>query len=201
MFKTLIFLVVVGMGYAGWKYSTTQTKQIELQKKPIRKKNLGKVLILYYSLDGNTRTVANRIKEMTSATIGEIETVEPYPSVPMLYWTARKQIKNSALPKLKNKFPNIDNYDLIFIGSPVWWYTVSAPVLSFLSTCDFKGKTVVPFATHGGNPGDFFSDFRKNAQKANIIDGMDFRKVSKENQNILNEKISNWLDNLKLNSV
>jgi flavodoxin len=83
------------------------------------------------------------------------------------------------------------------IGSPVWWYTLLAPMMSFLSRCDFKEKTVITFATHGGGLGNFFSDFRKYIRNAKVIDGIDFENVSGEESEILDEKILNWLNKLK----
>jgi flavodoxin len=134
---------------------------------------------------------------MTNADIFEIETVEPYPSAPAYYWVARKQIKNDELPKLKSTVPDVGSYDMIIVGSPVWWYTVSAPMLAFLTECDFAGKTVAIFATHGGNTGNFFADFQKKIKNAKVIDGIDFKKVSAEEPKTLNEKISRWLDKIK----
>jgi hypothetical protein len=101
-------------------------------------------------------------------------------------------LKNNELPQLRGKIPDISSYDMIIIGSPV-----SVPMISFLSKCDFRGKTVVTFATRGGGRGNFFSDFRKHIKNTKVIDGIDFKNVSGEKSEILNEKISNWLNELK----
>jgi flavodoxin len=201
MLKTLLSLILVaGVGYLCWNCCAAQKQEnssLESHKTPKVKKDLGKVLIVYYSLDGNTKMVVDRIGKMINATICKIETAEKYSSAPIIYWTSWKQKNNGDYPKLKNKIPDFSSYDLIIIGSPVWWYTVPAPLLSLLSESDFKGKTVVPFVTHGGNTGNFFDDFRKKIKNAKVIDGADFCKVSKEDLRILDEKISTWLDNLK----
>ncbi len=158
--------------------------------------DFGKVLVVYYSLSGNTKNIAMRIKEKTNADVYEIKTAEKYPPAPILYITAKKQINPKNYPQLQDKMPDFEKYDLIFVGSPVWWYTAAAPVLSFLSQADFKGKTVVPFATHGGNYGSFFEDFAKKAKNAVIINGKDFKKVKKEKEDSLNDKITVWLKSL-----
>ncbi|MFA7074612.1 MAG: flavodoxin [Endomicrobiaceae bacterium] len=158
--------------------------------------DFGKVLVVYYSLSGNTKNIANKIKERTNADIYEIKTVNKYPPLPFLYITAKSQMNPKNYPKLQDKLPDFSQYDMVFIGSPVWWYTIASPVLSFLSQADFQGKSVVPFATHGGKYGSFFEDFAKKAKNANVIDGKDFKKVNKEKEDSLNDKITNWLKNL-----
>jgi flavodoxin len=196
MFKIISLLALVAViGCASWNCcAADQNNHTTVEEKPMTKKNLGKILIAYYSLDGNTRRVVTEIQKRTDATVHEIKITKEYSSTPMIYWTAWRQRKN--LPQLRSEIPDFSSYDLIMIGSPVWWYTISAPVLSFLDKCDFKGKAVVPFATHGGNIGEFFRDFKQKAKNAKVLDGIDFQKVSKEIPEALNEKISKWLDDL-----
>ena len=197
MFKYLLSttFLVLGISMIFITYSPLKTYA---EENNVTKKDFGKVLVVYYSLNGNTRNIAMRIKEKTNADIYEIKTVRKYSSSPMIYITAKKEMNPKNYPDLKEKLPDFSQYDLIFVGSPVWWYTVASPVLSFLSQADFKEKTVVSFATHGGNYGSFFEDFEKKAKNANVIKGKDFKKVLKENEIILNNKISNWLNNLNI---
>jgi flavodoxin len=201
MAKIVLLVFVAAVAYCFWNFNhipLRERKDLSADLKGvIANRNLGKVLVIYYSLEGNTDNIARRIQKMTGADIFEIETVEAYPAAPAYYWIARKQLKDGKLPQLKRKIPDISSYDLIIIGSPVWWYTISAPMMSFLSLCDFSGKTVVIFATHGGNIGNFFNDFRKQIKNAKVVDGIDFKNVSGEKSGILNEKISNWLKDLK----
>ena len=101
--------------------------------------NFGKTLVVYYSKSGNTKKIAELIKEKTNADIYEIELYGSYYGgfVKTLV-SAYRQIKNKEYPKIKNKWPNLTPYDLIFVGSPVWGYTVSPPVLSFLQNADLS---------------------------------------------------------------
>lgn len=155
-------------------------------------------MVIYYSLSGNTREIALRIKGKTNADLYEIKTEDEYPSSPMIYLTAKRQLNPKKYPKLKNDtLPDLNQYDLIFIGTPVWWYTIPAPLLSFLTQIDFKGKTVVSFATHGGNYGKYFEDFETKIKNAKVIRGKEFKKVLKTDKNILDAKITEWLVNLK----
>ena len=73
---------------------------------------------------------------------------------------------------------------------------MATPVLSFLSKADFKGKTVVPFVTDGGNYGNSFVHFAQNARNAKVVQGINFRGVEKTDVSILDQKISAWLEEL-----
>jgi len=197
----MVVFIIFGFAVFIIVYLTSRAdvdKKFVSNKEVIMKKKFGKVLVVYYSLSGNTRSIAMKIKEKTNADICEIETVKKYPSLPMLYFTAKRQTKPKNYPELKNEFPDFSQYDLIFVGSPTWWYTVSAPVLSFLYKADFKGKTVISFTTNGGNCGTFFEDFEQSAKNAKVIKGIEFKKVSKQDVNILDNTISGWLNNLDI---
>jgi flavodoxin len=198
LFLTISVVLSVSVFSIAFSYSAENKNSQLISTNPqITNKNLGKVLIIYYSLSGNTREIALMIKEKTNADIYEIQTENEYPSSPMIYLTAKKQMNPKNYPKLKNDdMPDINQYDLIFIGGPVWWYTVPAPLLSFLSQVDFQGKNVISFATHGGNYGKFFEDFESKIKNAKVIRGKEFKKVLKTDKNILDTKISDWLINL-----
>ncbi len=157
--------------------------------------NLGKTLVIFYSLTGHTKNIAQKIKDKTNADIFEIQTAQELPKGPMLHLSVRKQIKNKEYPELKD-IPDISSYDLIFIGSPVWWYTAATPVLSLLNKVDFKGKKVVPFSTQGSNAGTFFKDFQNHAQNATILTYASFNNMGKEYDQAIDAKIAAWINSL-----
>ena len=159
-------------------------------------KNLGKVLVVYYSLSGHTRDIAERIKSKTNADIYEIKTAEEIKANPMLYIKSRSDSKKGIYPELRGDMPDMDRYDVIFIGSPVWWYTVSTPVMAFLSQTDFKAKKVVPFSTQGSNAGIFLKDFEKTAKNANVTGYQSFNNIGKKYDKAVDNKISVWLNGL-----
>ncbi len=110
-----------------------------------------KILIAYYSLSGNTKDVAETIAEKTDGTLFRIETVQSYPEeYRATTEQAKKEINDGYRPELKDKVADITQYDVIFIGSPNWWGTITPAVSSFLASYNLKGKTVIPFITHGG---------------------------------------------------
>ncbi len=158
--------------------------------------NLGKVLVIYYSWTGHTQDIAKQIAELTKADIYRIETEEEFKSSPAFYARVKKNLKEKNFPKLKGQLPDINNYDTIFVGGPVWWYTMSTPLYSFLGQIDFKGKKVIPFSTQGSNPGTFLQDFTTNAENAQIGAYAKFNNVSAKYSTEVHNKIVHWLNNL-----
>lgn len=159
-------------------------------------KNLGKVLVIYYSYSGKTRDIAEKIKRITDGDIYEIKTVEPMPSGAMLHIAVKNQLKDKKYPELVKDFPDINKYDVVFVGAPVWWYTVATPALSFLDSYDFNHKNVVPFSTEGSNEGTFFEDFSKMAKNAVILPKKSFNNMAKKYDDAVNNKIIDWINNI-----
>ncbi len=108
-----------------------------------------KILIAYYSYSNHTEEIANMINQYLNCDIVEIKSEEyENKNIIELNKLVNQQIKNETLPKI-NKI-DISNYDLIFVGSPVWKDDVALPVKSFLINNDFNGKIIIPFYTFGG---------------------------------------------------
>jgi flavodoxin len=101
---------------------------------------------------GNTVIIAEMIQKSTGGDLFAIETVQTYPGVhnPLLEFTQQEQKQNTH-PALKTHINNLSQYDTIFIGYPIWWYTLPMPLYSFFDEYDFIGKTIIPFSTHGGS--------------------------------------------------
>lgn len=164
--------------------------------KPSEDKGFGKVLIVYYSLTGNTLEVASRLQEKTGAYMYAIQTQDSYRGTPLLYATSKAEMMRGYLPPLQNPMPDLSSYDTIFIGAPVWWFSAPQPLISFLADADLYGKTVVPFCTHGGNYGGFFNTVEDNIAGADILEGMVFEAALQKDPAALKEKISGYLSRL-----
>lgn len=111
-----------------------------------------KVLVAYYSRTGNTRAIADKIQKQLNADIFEIIPAQGYPAdYRQTTEQAKKEIAEGIRPALKNQPVNLNDYQVIFVGSPCWWGTIASPVATFLAENDFNGKVIVPFMTHGGS--------------------------------------------------
>lgn len=108
-----------------------------------------KTLIAYFSWGGTTQRMAQQIQDITGADMFRIEPVVPYPTeyTPCTE-VAREEKDNNARPAIKGTVENWDDYDVVFIGCPVWWWTTPMIIHTFCESYDFKGKTVVPFCTY-----------------------------------------------------
>ncbi|MFZ1871770.1 MAG: flavodoxin [Chania sp.] len=101
---------------------------------------------------GSTQYVAQIIQKETGGDLFRIETVKPYPRQhePLLKY-AEQEVKDGVRPELKEKIPNLADYDQVFVGYPIWWYKMPMVMYSFFEQHDFSGKTLIPFTTHGGS--------------------------------------------------
>ena len=112
-----------------------------------------KILVSYYSLTGTTREVAEKIRQATGGDLFEIKASDPYPvdHDPCLE-RDKKEIAENARPGVANKVENMGQYDVVFVGYPIWYYQAPILINTFLESYDLKGKTVIPFCTSGGYP-------------------------------------------------
>ena len=116
-----------------------------------------KLLVAYFSATGTTKAVAEKLADVMDATLFEIEPVKPY-SAADLDWqdsTSRSSVEMHDLnsrPEVKNKVKDLDRYDVVFLGYPIWWYVAPTIINTFLDENNLDGKTVYCFATSGGSP-------------------------------------------------
>ncbi len=135
-----------------------------------------KTLILYYSLGGNTKRIAQMIGREIDADLVEIETVEPYTgSYNDIVDQGQEEVNSGYLPPIKPVEIDWSAYDKVVLGSPVWWYTFAPAVNTFLKGHDFTGKEVYPFATNGGWIGHTFPDFVTSCKGAHVHEGLNIK--------------------------
>ena len=115
-----------------------------------------KVLVAYFSASGVTEGVAKQLAEVTGGDLHKIQPEQPYTEAD-LDWRDKQsrssvemQDKNSR-PAITDKLVNMQDYDVVYVGFPIWWYTAPTIINTFMESYDFKGKTVIPFATSGGS--------------------------------------------------
>lgn len=155
--------------------------------------SMSKSLVIYYSLQGHTKRVAEMIADKTGADIFRIELKEDYDLGTVLD-VSKQHIKNQYMPDLKPYDINLDKYDQIIIGTPVWWYTYTAPIRAFLKKHRLSGKTVQFFSTHAGASGSTFTDLDKLAAEANILEPRGFYTYKNFSWDTIENEVSNWLE-------
>lgn len=154
-----------------------------------------RVLVLYFSETGNTQKLANIIYDEVGGDFRRIEPVEAYPTGDALFDYTEEEANNDARPEFKDLDINIDDYDTIFVGYPIWWYQMPMIMYTFFDEYDLSGKTIVPFNTHEGS-GDSgtYSDIQDLEPDATVLDGLAIRGGDMEGDQT--ETVRNWLEDL-----
>ena len=146
-----------------------------------------RILVAYFSYSGNTEEAAKMIEEKTGADLVEIVMEKPYRG--NIYEVSQQDLNNNVHPALSTRVDNMNEYDVILLGYPTWWATLPMPVVTFLESYDFTGKTIVPFSSHGGTMfGDSISDLSKRVPGTYVGLGYEFNYSSSSSSGI-----SAWL--------
>lgn len=117
---------------------------------------MSKKLIAYFSASGTTKKAAEHLAKAVGADLFEIKPVVPY-SRADLNWMDKKSRSSvemndpASRPEIAERFPNMTDYETVYIGFPIWWYVAPRIISTFVESYDFSGKTMVPFATSGGS--------------------------------------------------
>ena len=132
-----------------------------------------KILIVYLSRTNNTRAVAQMIHDRVGGNLVALELKQPYPEdYQSIVQQVGKEISSGYLPPLQTQISNMEQYDTVFIGFPTWAMQLPPPIKSFLSAYDLKGKTVIPFNTHGGyGVGSGFRDLKAACTGCKVLEG------------------------------
>lgn len=115
-----------------------------------------KILVAYFSATGTTKTAAQRLASVIDGELYEIQPRQPYTDAD-LDWNDRQSRSSVEMnnpqsrPAIKGKKENMTDYDVVFIGYPIWWNLAPTIINTFIESHDLKGKTVIPFATSGGS--------------------------------------------------
>lgn len=157
-----------------------------------------KNLIIYYSLSGNTKLVANMLHDLVGGDIMEIKTIRPYPKdFHAVVEQAREERRTNFLPPIQSLDQNPQNYDVIYLGFPIWGNTIPQPMATFLSQNNLAGKTIIPFCTHDGyGVGRAFQTVSSYCPNAELLDGFDMLGADARNARDL---LIGWLNKLGIN--
>ena len=153
-----------------------------------------KTLVTYFSASGTTKRVAETIATTINADLFEIEPKEVYTDAD-LNWMNKKSRSSiemadkSSRPEIKNKITNLDEYERVIIGFPVWWYTAPTIINTFIEENDLSGKEIYIFVTSGGSSfGGSLKDLHNTYPELNFVKGIRFKKPNEE-------EINEWLNN------
>jgi len=148
---------------------------------------------------GNTHIVSDMIAEMTGADTFEIKTVNPYPeNYKECTEIAKKELADNARPTLATKVENMKDYDVVFLGYPIWWSDMPMALYSFMESYDFQGKTVIPFATSAGDVlTGKENTIPQYAKGAKVLQGLGIEgKRAQQNPASVRPDVQKWLTQL-----
>lgn len=153
-----------------------------------------------YVEKGNTELLAEQLAELIHADATfEIQTVIPYPiDLKEMIEVAKEEQAKQARPLLASKFDDMAQYDIIFLGYPIWYQDLPMPIYTFLESYDFAGKVIIPFSTGSGNAmSGKEADIPNYAKGAAAFPGMCIRgKTVRDNATETNKHIAVWLEGL-----
>ncbi|MBR3511291.1 MAG: NAD(P)H-dependent oxidoreductase [Alphaproteobacteria bacterium] len=158
-----------------------------------------KNLTVYFSVSGNTERLANAIHENAGGDIIRIEPLNPYPvddyHNKSFTDLAQQEKTDGTRPEIKDIDINLDEYDTIFIGYPIWWGSMPMAVYTFFDKYDLSGKTIAPFNTHeGSGAGDSHGEIMRLEPDATIVDGLSvYGSNTTEDQS---ETVKSWLEKI-----
>lgn len=150
-----------------------------------------KTLIVYFTISGNTKRTAQIIQSHTGADLFEIKVAKPYD-----YNVSRirvlMEMATGCDVDLVSLPDHIDEYDTVFIGSPLWINTCAPAIISFMNKVDLSGKTVIPFVTHGGGGiGSVQRTVEKYCPNSKVLDGIALPGAS-----ATDAQVQKWLKNI-----
>ena len=156
---------------------------------------MGKKLVAYFSASGTTRKIAEIIAQVAEADLYEIMPKQPY-SKADLNWMDKKSRSSVEMsdkkfrPEISNPDVQVEKYDEIILGFPIWWYVAPTIINTFLEKYDFSGKKIVLFATSGGSGfGNTVSELKPSAPDAEIVEGKVLNKATKQ-------EIAEWIKSI-----
>lgn len=159
---------------------------------------MSRTLVAYFSASGVTAKVAEVLADTIGADLFAIEPEVPYTKADLDWMdktsSSTLEMKDpTSRPAIARKRDNMDEYDTIFVGFPIWWYVAPTIINTFLESYDLTGKTIIPFATSGGSGmGKTNEKLSGSCKDAKLLEG----KVLKANVNVA--ELTTWIKGLKL---
>lgn len=211
---SILMMLTAGCGGDEKNSSVDTEKKVDTpateKNSSAEEKSGGKILIAYFSRTGdnyevgiiekgNTHIVADMIAEKTGADMFEIKPVKEYPAdYRECTEVAKQELADNARPEYVGKVENLEQYDTIFLGYPIWWSNLPPVVYTFLENNDFNGKTIIPFCTSAG---EYMTgketDIPQFAKGSTVREGIGIKgKTCQDDPENVRAKVNSWLTNL-----
>lgn len=155
-----------------------------------------KIAVLYYSFEGNTHKAAETIAETTGADLIRISPQKEIPTSKLKYLFGGFQAVTKRCPKLNEITEDLSQYDLLFIGTPVWASSISPAIRSFLTQHDLSGRKAVPFSCYAGEVGKSLDQMKELLSSAEVVDQGSFVDPAKPKNERYLKKIKRWAESI-----
>ncbi|MFV0559018.1 MAG: cyclophilin-like fold protein [Enterococcus sp.] len=156
-----------------------------------------RVLVVYYSLSGNTKLLAEKIHEVTGGDIYEIELKSPYPkSLSEADKRSKEERSSGQLPELKKDNLDLRAYDLVLFGGPVWSDTLATPLESFIQTKELSKLRIAPFYTYANNKGNYEEHFQRLLSNHDIENSLGVSSSEMSDDQKITEHVREWFKTL-----
>jgi len=159
-----------------------------------------KTLVVYYSLEGNTKSIAELIHQKVQGDLLELvpEKENPKEGFGKYFWGGKSVIFKES-PKLISALPDPKDYDFIFIGSPLWAGSYAPAVNTLLNTVSFEGKKVALFICHsGGSTVSTLNNFKTQLSKSNLVSFHGFKDPLAQDPKMVTQELDAWLQEMSI---
>lgn len=157
-----------------------------------------KLLVAYFSASGVTAKAAKKLAEAIQADLYEIKPEVPYTRADLNWMdkNSRSSIEmndKTSRPAITGRVADMKEYDIVFVGFPIWWYVAPTIINTFLESYDFSGKTIIPFATSGGSGmGQTNENLKPSCPKATLMPGKML------NGRLSEDELKKWAESMTL---
>ena len=156
-----------------------------------------KILVAYFSWSGNTQTLANMVAEKSGGELFRIVPEVAYTNDDV-FDRAQTELRNGTRPPLSSHIDEeiMAQYDVIFVGFPIWWYDLPMPVWAFLEEYDLSGKTIIPFFSHNGSSSgaSSVSTVKRLCPDSTVVDN--YLSIRGSSVSGAESQVTNWIKNL-----
>ncbi len=177
-------------------FSLSACSEVSNDKEKYDTSNSSKILVAYFSCTNHTENVAQKIADVTGGTLYEIIPAEPYTDADLNYndnssRSSEEQNDDLARPAISNMVINMESYEFIYLGYPIWWGKAPKIIYTFLESYDFSNKIIAPFCTSGGSG---INQSVENLKR--LYSGATWLNGNRFSSSVSQEEVENWIKEL-----